>query len=101
MTVTLTDSELVIALWWTTLALAVLVVVPLAVYLLHRTWRAARLIERYTAETLAAAAGVAEHTAAVPALDRTVEAAGTLGERTERLVAAADRLGEILTRRLR
>lgn len=100
MTVTLTDSGVVLALWWTVLAVALLVVVPLAVYLLHRTWRAARMIERYTADTLAAARGVAEHTASIPALDRTVEAAGPLKERTGRLVAASERLGETLSSRL-
>ena len=40
--------------------------VPLAVYSLHRTWRSARSIQRYAAETLRAAGGIARDARAGP-----------------------------------
>lgn len=75
----------VLVLWWIALALTVLLIVPLAVTLLARAYRAARSIRRFTAETLEAAQGIADHTAAIPALDDTVAAAGPILEKTERL----------------
>ena len=44
----------VYVIWWVTLIVAVVVVLPLAVYLLHRTLVAARQIERYAARALEA-----------------------------------------------
>lgn len=87
------------ALWWVALGLTVLVIVPLAVYLLHRTWQAARNIRRYTAEALEAGAGIAENAVAVEALEETVERAGPLTERAAALEEAADELAGILSRR--
>jgi hypothetical protein len=70
---------IVYAIWWILLIVAILVVLPVAVYLLHRLFRAARSIERYTAEALAAGLGIARHTAAVSALNRTVTLGSELG----------------------
>ena len=67
--------EAVYAIWWIGLVLTLAVFVPLAVYSLHRTWRSARSIQRYAAETLEAAAGIARNTAALAALDATIGAA--------------------------
>ena len=69
----------VYVIWWILLVVAVVVVLPLAVYLLHRLLRAALSIERYTAEALAAGLGIARHTAAVSALDETMTLGGELG----------------------
>ena len=68
----------VFTIWWIGLLLTLLVFVPLAVYLLHRTWRAARSIERYAAEALQAAAGIVENTRAITALDATIGVAGEI-----------------------
>lgn len=89
----------VLTLWWVTLGLTILVVVPVVVYLLHRTWEAARNIRRYTAEALEAAAGIVENAAAVGALEETVDRAGPLVEKAGALDEAADRLAGILSRR--
>lgn len=70
---------LVYTLWRILLVVAVVVVLPTAVYLLHRLLRAARSIERYTAEALAAGLGIARNTAAASALDRTMTLGGELG----------------------
>ena len=69
----------VYAIWWAMMLIALVIVVPLTVYLLHRLWRAARSIERYTADALVAALGIAGNTAAVSALDQTVRLGGELG----------------------
>ena len=65
-------------LWAATLLLVVLVIVPLAVLLLHRTLRAAMSIRRYLDEMLAAGVGIAGNTAAIKALDHTIGVAGSM-----------------------
>jgi hypothetical protein len=69
----------VYTIWTVLLVVAVVVVLPLALYLLHRLLRAARAIERYTAEALAAGLGIAGNVGAVSALDRTLALGGELG----------------------
>ena len=69
-------------IWIIMLVLTVVIFVPLSVYLLHRTWHAARSIQRYAAEALVATRGIAGNTAQLPALDTTITVA------TEMLQAA-------------
>jgi len=64
--------DAVYTIWWIGLILTLVVFVPLAVYSLHRTWRSARSIQRYAAETLQAAGGIARNTANIKALDATI-----------------------------
>ena len=64
--------------WWVGLIVTLVVFVPLAVYVLHRAWRAARSIQWYAAEALTAAAGIAGNTKYVPALDDTIGVAGQM-----------------------
>jgi hypothetical protein len=72
--------DAVVVIWWIGLIVTLLVFVPLAVYLLHRTWRAARSIQRYAAETLEAARGIGRNAGQVAALSATVDiAADVLG----------------------
>lgn len=73
-------SDLAYTIWWAGLIVTLVVFVPLAVYLLHRTWRAARSIQRYAAEALAAAGGIAAHTSAIPALNATIQSATQMVE---------------------
>ena len=68
--------DAVYTIWWIGLVVTLVVFVPLAVYSLHRTWRSARSIQRYAAETLEAAAGIARNTDNVKALGVTI-AVGT------------------------
>ena len=97
----MTDSVMpnaVYVIWWVGLMVTLVVFVPLAVYLLHRTWRAARSIQWYAAEALTAAAGVAGHTKYVPALDDTINVAsqmlGVAGGIVNKLDTAATVLAE-------
>jgi hypothetical protein len=84
-------------LWALTLAVAVLVVLPILVHLLHRALVAARNIERYTADALAAGVGIAKNTEAVAALRETIRVAGALlegaGAIDKHTAAIAARLG--------
>lgn len=65
-------------MWAAGLALTLIVFVPLSVALLHRLWRAARSIQLYARDALAAAGGIAGHTAQIGALDQTIQAATVL-----------------------
>ena len=67
--------DAVYTIWWVGLIVTLVVFVPLAVYSLHRTWRAARSIQRYAAEALQAAAGIERNTRNVAALDDTIAVA--------------------------
>lgn len=74
----MTVPPAVYALWCAGLILTLVVFVPLTLYLLHRTWCAARSIQRYAAETLVAAQGIARNTANLSALDATIAVAGEM-----------------------
>lgn len=90
--------DAVYVIWWIGLVVTLVVFVPLAVYSLHRTWRSARSIQRYAAETLQAAAGIARNTANVAALDSTIGVASeilvTAGAVERKLNTAATVLAE-------
>lgn len=96
---TLTDNTAVITLWWIALALTIVAIVPLALYLLHRAWMAASEVRRFTEETLVAARGIRDHTAAIPALDSTLEATPPLVEKADAIRAAAAELERVLKER--
>ena len=68
----------VYVIWWIGLIVTLVIFVPLAVYVLHRTWRATRSIQWYAAEALTAAAGIAGNTQHIPALDTTIAVAGQM-----------------------
>jgi hypothetical protein len=59
-------------IWVATLIIVVVVIVPLAVHLLHRTLKAAIAIRRYLDEMLAAGVGIAGNTASIRSLDDTI-----------------------------
>lgn len=95
--------DAVYVIWCIGLVLTLVVFVPLAVYSLHRTWRSARSIQRYAAETLQAAAGIARNTANVKALDATIgvatEMLGGAGAIEKKLSTIATVLQERASRR--
>jgi hypothetical protein len=82
-------------IWGATLAVITIVVVPLALYLLYRTLKAARAIERYARESLTAGVGIATNTAAIPALEQTLATAGSLVEASKLLRARAEEIGGV------
>ena len=60
---------------WTILLIVVILLLPLIISLLHRTWRASRAIERYFKEMKEAGLGVASNTDHITALDDTISVA--------------------------
>lgn len=71
--------QIVYILWFIVLAVA-LVLFPFIVRLLHKTFLAARNIERYLKEMKEAGLGIAGNTGHITALDSTIEiATGILG----------------------
>ena len=71
-------SPAVLWVWGITLVIVAIVIVPLAIYLLHRTLTASRSIERYLRESLEAGGGIATNTAAITALEDTIATASSL-----------------------
>ncbi|MBI4672591.1 MAG: hypothetical protein HY741_13110 [Chloroflexi bacterium] len=67
--------DIVYWIWGLTLAIAVFVILPLALYFLQRTLNAARSIERYFAEMRDAGVGIANNTGNIKALDNTISVA--------------------------
>jgi len=93
-------------IWAITLASAVLVILPLAVYLLQRTLNAARSIERYFAEMRDAGVGIAQNTSHIKALDDTIgvatqilQTAGSIKEHTGTIGTALTNRANGMTRR--
>ena len=88
----------VYGIWWIGLIVTLFVFVPLTVYLLKRTWMAARTIRQYADEALTAAAGIAGNTQHIPALDSTIAVGsamvGVAGEIVKKLDTAATVLAE-------
>lgn len=91
--------EAVYTIWWAGLIVTLLVFVPLSVHLLHRTFAAARSIQRYAAEALAAAAGIAGNTQHVAALDTTVAVAASMLPVAGQIVSKLDTAATVLAQR--
>lgn len=83
-------------IWTGGLIVTLVVFVPLAVYLLQRTWLAARSIQRYAAAALAAAAGIAGNTQHIPALDTTIAVASDLLGAAGKVVEKLDTIATVL-----
>ena len=97
----MTVPDTVYTIWTIGVALTLVVFVPLAVYLLHRTWHAARSIQRYAAETLVAAHGIAESTRNVRALDVTIETATEILGAAGSVEGKLDAVARVLEERAR
>jgi len=91
----------VCTIWWIGLIVTLVVFVPLAVYSLHRTWRSARSIQRYAAEALQAAAGIARNTANIRALDSTIEVATDMLGAAGAVARKLDTVAGVLEQRAR
>ena len=85
---------IVITLWKITVVLGFVVFLPVSVYWLHSLWRTASSIRLYARDSEAAAAAIAGHTSALPALDSTI---GLAGEVLAAATSLAQRLDTIAT----
>ena len=91
----------VFTIWWIGLILALVVFAPLSVYLLNRTFVAARSIRRYSAEALTAAAGIVANTKAVSALDDTIGVATQILGTAGGVAGKLDTIANVLAQRAR
>lgn len=89
----------VVGIWWVTLIVVVVVVLPLAWYLLHRVLLAARNIERYAAEALTAGVGIAQNTAAITALQTTIGVAGQILDGAGAIARSTGAIEQTLSRK--
>ncbi len=90
----------VYVIWIIMLVIAVLVILPLVVYLLQRTLTAARNIERYLAEMRDAGVGIANNTHHIKDLDDTIAVATQLLSTAESIKAHTGAIGSALTERV-
>ncbi len=88
-----------VAIWIALLAVIAVVIVPLAVGLLRRALNAARSIEGYLADMLTAGVGVAGNTAAVPALDQTIDWAVAMKPVADGIEAKTGAVAALLAKR--
>ncbi len=94
---TVTTAGLVI--WMMLLIVIAVIILPLAVGLLRRALKASRKIEAYLADMLTAGVGIAGHTAAVPALDQTIELALAMKPVAEGIEAKTGAVAGLLAER--
>lgn len=63
---------------WVILLVVTVLVLPFVIHLLHRTWRAAKSIEKYFSEMKTAGVGVANNTENISGLNETIEVSTTI-----------------------
>jgi len=86
-------------IWGVALRLVGWVVVPIVLALVSRLSRAAWRIERYFSRTRAAAVGIVQNTAHIPALDDTIAAAGPILGVAASIDADCDAIANLLLAR--
>jgi len=94
-----TLPDAVYAIWSTVLLVVVVVIVPLAIALLHRTLRATLSIRRYLEEMLEAGAAIAKNTSSIPALKDTITVGAGMVESGGRLKEHTGTIAQVLAAR--
>lgn len=89
----------VYVIWWVMLIAAVVIVLPLVVWLLNRVLTAARNIKGYTATTLEAGVGIVENTVATTALQETIALAGEMLQTAKSIEERTAIIQQVLTQR--
>lgn len=99
MTPTIPDA--VYTIWAVGLVVTLVVWVPIAVYSLHRTWRAAQSIRRYAHESLVAARGIVHNTSSISALTATIGVATDMVTTAEAVEQKLGAIGDLLASRVK
>ena len=94
-----TLPEPVYTIWWFVLLTVLVVIVPLAIALLHRTLRAALSIRRYLDEMLEAGVAIAKNTSSIPALKDTIAVGSGMVETAGRLKEHSATIASVLASR--
>ena len=88
--------DTVFTIWTVTVALALVVFVPLSVYMLASLLRTARSIQQYAKDIVVPAQAIAANTAAVPALDRTIAVATEVLAAAESVAQKLDAMATVI-----
>ena len=88
--------DTVFTLWVITVMLALVVFVPLSVYMLASLLRATRSIQRYARDAVAPAQAIAANTSAIPALDGTIAVATEILAAAEGVAQKLDTIANVL-----
>lgn len=99
MDISMTLPTTVYIIWGGTLLLILIVIVPLAVGLLHRTLTAAWSIRRYMSEMLTSGVGIANNTNSITALNDTLSVAGDMVSTAKNLEDHTSVIAEVLSQR--
>jgi len=91
----------VFTIWTVGLIVTLVIWVPVAVYSLHRTWRAAESIRKYAAEALQAAAGIVDNTRPISALTATIDVATDMVATTAEVEKKLDAIANLLASRVK
>ena len=86
-------------IWWIGLLVTLVVFVPLVVYSLHRTWRSARAIQQYAADTLQATRNIERSTQNLSGLDATIAVAGDMLAAAGAVERKLDAVADVLEQR--
>jgi hypothetical protein len=86
-------------IWEAVLIIVVVVIVPLAIFLLQRTLKAALNIQRYFKEMLSAGVRIAKNTSSITALNDTIEAATTMVQVSQKLDEHSATIATVLSDR--
>jgi hypothetical protein len=93
--------DAVYTIWTIGLVVTLVLWVPVAVYSLHRTWRAAQSIRRYADETLVAAKGSVHNTSSISALTATIGVATDMVTTADAVEQKLGAIGELLASRVK
>ena len=88
--------DTVFTLWVITVGLALVVFVPLSVYMLASLLRATRSIQRYARDAVAPAQAMAANTSAIPALNGTIAVATEILAAAEGVARKLDTIANVL-----
>ena len=88
--------DTVFTLWLITVVLALVVFVPLSVYMLASLLRATRSIQRYARDAVAPAQAIAANTSAIPALNGTIAVATEILSAAEGVAQTLDTIATVL-----
>lgn len=84
---------------WTVLLIVAVLALPVIVTLLHRTWKAARSIERYLSNMREAGAGIADNTGHIKVLNTTAKVADDMLQTSEDINTEAKTMERTLRER--
>jgi hypothetical protein len=91
--------EQIFTVWHVTVVLALVLLVPAAVYSLHSLWRTTKSIRQYALDSLVATRAIEANTAVLPAINTTIEVAGEILVAADAVARKLDTIAGVLEAR--